>query len=1735
MRGCGGEMVGSGDVRDVAETHSGAEVLDSRAVVTGHVRAASARVAAGVVAGEVQALMALMRQNSKWAVPGPDDGRPPGELEEDPLMLAFKALRRECYGWRDWGAVAPVRYLAPFLHVIRSDETSGPITGLALQALLRFLTWRQQGPSWGGGGLLVSGALYDKGPQTSLGASDAVGLFGPDTPGAAEAMRRLARAVTRARFEATDPSSDEVVLLRILQVLQAGLSCPAGRLLSDDDAFSVCQTCLRVLRQRKHSELLRRSAQAVVVEVVRSLFNRLGELEPDKGPVGDVGASGDLQALGESAGAERELLTNISGESRSQGDVSNGASVQGAHSSEVEGVGTDAGDVVGPFTNGRGVQFLEPQPHTLEKMIEKADREDEKLGLSRAAGEESSPRAGADAANATGATPYGERCLVRVLTLICSLIIPKEGGTVGNRRTSDELYLFGLELAREAIEAGAASCAAAKLAREGGGGGQAGLVRGDEEGDAFNLRERPHLSAVVEDLVCRGLLHAIRTRHGNLQLLSAALSLGTTLYLRCRESLKLQLMAYWGVAYLTLAQGRSGASLEQQELCLESLVDLCRLPGFTADLYANFDCDPSSPDLFEGVCKVLSKNTFPTNGGPLSPINLLSLDGLLATMNGIATRFLGEDWRGQDTGDHGSVGETPVQARPPSTPSPASTVENQNNLLGGPAMPASEIWAEGWWKGHSAESFVAELRRRKTCKRHLAVAVEMFNQKPKKGVEYMQRVGLLPNGDAENPELIPEARPLACILRYSPGVSKDALGEFLGGHKPLNKETLKEFVATFDFSGISVDDGLRLMLESFRLPGEAHPIERIMEAFAMNSFNACPPGRFSGADTVFLLSYSLIMLNTDAHSAQVKKKMTLDQFLRNNRGIDGGQDVKQELMENYYRSITENEIKLEPAGVDPSLDGRFSEYQWVQLLKRNHASITVPFIPAGSAHAAEGSRAGESHASSSGSGSSSPDSTFPRSSQSILKFLASRNALEGLHDVEMFRALWGPAIASMIVIFDNCEQEDALRRALGGFHTVARIATACRMPEVLDNMIVSLCQFTNILNPQGEQPVVLFGADPKAQLAAVTLFELAATYGDFIRSGWRNILDCIFRFYKLGLLGRDAKRLGLPAAREGGSPPRTPEEEAQEIRRLAMQGRTLEKNQSVLSAFSRMLTIQDDSSAQDPTEEELASVRATRRCVADCGIYALLGNADRLSEASLTHLGRALIWSSGFVPDSTSRISSNSRQGSVDGAGTSSALGEAVSPGASVSPRSPGSMGSSSVAIPVYSTVENVEAATCSLDILVNLTVNCRRRLTVLWPLTRAHLSGIIAASTRLKGPRTKHIAAEAVMALLRLASVLVNSDTPQVSAEVLDTLKLILALDADVVIDFAAKMTEAITDLIRTSAPGFGKHNAAGWSTVLQIVQRTAVVPGAAAHGFNALRLVAGVDTAYVCPGNLRAAAMVAGTFATIHWNPKDERGQKQCIEATDMLTNLHTVSKAWIGLGPSESGGDAPISVDVDTARSVWSDYWAPLLQAVSGACLQEYIPLREHALNVLQRMLLTSDGVLISLSEYSEVLDKQDADDSTGGERAVPFCGDRPWDDVFRQVLLPLCDNLLNSVQSFRGRADALEEIERAQHGALRLLCNVFLQYLHWLTPMKGPLGFATLWELLLDHLTRLLSVARGEILQEAVPEALKNMLLVMIQAGALGGPGDELWELTKQQAKVIAPDLATSLMSGDAIAE
>lgn len=143
---------------------------------------------------------------------------------------------------------------------------------------------------------------------------------------------------------------------------------------------------------------------------------------------------------------------------------------------------------------------------------------------------------------------------------------------------------------------------------------------------------------------------------------------------------------------------------------------------------------------------------------------------------------------------------------------------------------------------------------------------------------------------------------LARFLRVTPSISKKGLGQYLGHQQ--NIDVLKEVMLTFEFRGKRIDEALRLMLESFRLPGESQQIERVMETFASVYFST-KPKYLATQDAAFVMSYSIIMLNTDQHNPQVKNRMKVEDFIRNNRGINNGVDLDHDFLREIYKSIKE--------------------------------------------------------------------------------------------------------------------------------------------------------------------------------------------------------------------------------------------------------------------------------------------------------------------------------------------------------------------------------------------------------------------------------------------------------------------------------------------------------------------------------------------------------------------------------------------------------------------------------------------------------------------------------------------------------------------------------------------------------------------------------------------------------------------------------------------------------------
>ncbi|XP_051562678.1 cytohesin 4b isoform X2 [Myxocyprinus asiaticus] len=174
-----------------------------------------------------------------------------------------------------------------------------------------------------------------------------------------------------------------------------------------------------------------------------------------------------------------------------------------------------------------------------------------------------------------------------------------------------------------------------------------------------------------------------------------------------------------------------------------------------------------------------------------------------------------------------------------------------------------------------------------------------FNMDPKKGIKYL----------IENDLLDWRAEPVAEFLYKEEGLNKTAIGDFLGEREEMHLQILKSFVDLHKFSDLTLVQALRQFLWSFRLPGEAQKIDRMMEAFATRYCN-CNHEVFQSTDTCYILSFAIIMLNTSLHNPNVKDKTTLERFISMNRGINNGDNLPDDLLTNLYNSIRNEPFKI---------------------------------------------------------------------------------------------------------------------------------------------------------------------------------------------------------------------------------------------------------------------------------------------------------------------------------------------------------------------------------------------------------------------------------------------------------------------------------------------------------------------------------------------------------------------------------------------------------------------------------------------------------------------------------------------------------------------------------------------------------------------------------------------------------------------------------------------------------
>ncbi|XP_069823246.1 cytohesin-4 isoform X1 [Dendropsophus ebraccatus] len=192
-----------------------------------------------------------------------------------------------------------------------------------------------------------------------------------------------------------------------------------------------------------------------------------------------------------------------------------------------------------------------------------------------------------------------------------------------------------------------------------------------------------------------------------------------------------------------------------------------------------------------------------------------------------------------------------------------------------------------------------QLSRKNQRDNELLSASRKFNMDPEKGIQLLITKKFV----EKDPEQI------ASFLYNGAGLSKAAIGEYLGQRESLNIQVLKAFVKCHDLEKLSLVDALRRFLGSFRLPGEAQKIDRIMETFS-DHYCQCNPGTFKSTDSCYIVSFSLIILNTSLHNPSVKDKPAQQHFISLHKGVHPGGDLPSELLTDMYESLKKEPFQL---------------------------------------------------------------------------------------------------------------------------------------------------------------------------------------------------------------------------------------------------------------------------------------------------------------------------------------------------------------------------------------------------------------------------------------------------------------------------------------------------------------------------------------------------------------------------------------------------------------------------------------------------------------------------------------------------------------------------------------------------------------------------------------------------------------------------------------------------------
>ncbi|CAN1305057.1 Brefeldin A-inhibited guanine nucleotide-exchange protein 1 [Linum perenne] len=589
------------------------------------------------------------------------------------------------------------------------------------------------------------------------------------------------------------------------------------------------------------------------------------------------------------------------------------------------------------------------------------------------------------------------------------------------------------------------------------------------------LRSNERFLTAVKQYLCLSLLK------------NSALSVMAIFQLQCsifiillskfRSGLKEEIGIFFPMLILRVLENVNQPSFLQKMIVLNFLEKIFLDPQLIIDLFVNYDCDVESPNLYERTVNGLLKTALgppPGSTTTLSAVQDITFRHESVKCLVIIIKSMGT-WMDQQLRIE--------EAYLPKSTEIYTSIDNFSNPSGEDgSIPDYDLHTEVT----SEISDAATLEQRRAYKIELQKGISLFNRKPSKGIEFLMNTKKIGGSPEE----------VAAFLKNTSGLNETVIGDYLGERDEFCLKVMHAYVDSFKFKAMGFGESIRYFLRGFRLPGEAQKIDRIMEKFA-ERYCKCNPNSFTSADTAYVLAYSVIMLNTDAHNNMVKDKMSKADFIRNNRGIDDGKDLPEEYLSTIYDQIVKNEIKMNADSVPQTkqansfnkllgLDGILNLVTWKQAEEKPLGANGLLIR-----HIQEQFRAKAGKA----------ESVYHVvTDAAILRF--------------MVEVCWGPMLAAFSMTLDQSDDKLATSQCLQGFRYAVHVTAVMGMQTQRDAFVTSIAKFTYLH----------CAADMRQKNvdAVKAIIAIAIEDGNHLQECWEHILTCLSRIEHLQLLGEGA-------------------------------------------------------------------------------------------------------------------------------------------------------------------------------------------------------------------------------------------------------------------------------------------------------------------------------------------------------------------------------------------------------------------------------------------------------------------------------------------------------------------------------------------------------------------------------------------------------------------------------------